>query len=303
VGGAAKLLPAGREMIDIIASISDTGRTKGFQSMLRRLGERREFSACRVVIQPSFEALAVQAREQTVSAVLLDPSVLPRRPRNERRAAEPDDAVPRALAEWLRSKDRPPTAIWADADWLHPRRVLRLATMGLSEVVVRGREDTLNGVCTVVERLVNSERKAAFIRALSDEIPSDLEGLIQSLLVPTSKFPSPEAMARRMYCDRATLYRRFRRAALPPPADLISWIRIYLVLSLVDEGTSLEDAVSRLGFQSKAAFWSMTARRIPEVRREEIMSRGRWGVVGFLKATVQRLEGGPRQTGLQQKRC
>lgn len=173
---------------------------------------------------------------------------------------------PGVLEEMLNRRGACAMALWTSPDWPDPARVLELGRLGLADILVKGKDDSPRELAARLQRLAADQRSAEFLGALPPDLPSSISVLVLNLMLPGNARADPTELAKRACCDRTTLYRRFRKAGLPPPREFVGWMRAYTGLRLVEEGIPTEKAARRVGFASSSGFRSLVARRLGPAR-------------------------------------
>ena len=245
------------------------------RQLARRTGRRRP----RVIALHTPSLLPPAPAEREMGAALIHIRALGAAQRTSPRSefgelAEPTDQIPRPLERWLSTRSRTPTALWAPSAWFQPRRTIALARLGLSEVIVEGEDDGPAPLAVVLERLLHDARAHRFLDVLPPSLPDDLRALIKELLSRGTKWPTTHELAARVHCDRSTLFRKFRRASLPPPRQLTTWIRLYLALDRIEDGWSPPRAAAATGFSTSSNLFAMARSRLDLGSAEEFIDLG-----------------------------
>jgi AraC-like DNA-binding protein len=152
------------------------------------------------------------------------------------------------------------------------RRVFALAQAGADEVILRGFDDA--GVMfRRTLRMATEKRKCDdVLSVLGPHAPSYVQPILVYALANAGQSMTVDDMAQAVGVHRRTLVNRLRTAGFPPPSALVSWCRLIKVGRLLeDDGRSVEQAASTLGFGSATALRNMlrhhTGMAPGEVRR------------------------------------
>lgn len=128
---------------------------------------------------------------------------------------------------------------------------------------------------------------------LERTLPPNTSGAARSILQAASSVVAQGGqstdLARSLHVTTRTLLRWCRRAGLPPPRRLLSWMRVLLAAELLDDpGRTVLDVALSCGYTSDASLRHAIQGRLGLAPRE-LRSRGAFEVAGrgFLKALME----------------
>jgi AraC-like DNA-binding protein len=150
-------------------------------------------------------------------------------------------------------REFPSLAVLAAVETQSGRRQADLRTLGqwgVMEVILVGEDDTL-----AITRLLLSVRGRPLQNLLARSLPVNTTGGARSILSAAAEVASTggqsEDLAGSLHVSTRTLLRRCESAGLPPPRQVLAWMRILLAAELLDHpGRSVEDVASACGYAS-----------------------------------------------------
>lgn len=166
-----------------------------------------------------------------------------------------------------------------------PRRVpdvLRLAGLGVRQLVVRGQDDGPDELSRRVRSAGADGLCGAVLRALGGAVPPSLAPLVCHLLQHTGAPLCPDQAARVSFCHPKTLRAHLRVARLPSLNRLIVWTRLFHAAYLLGEDDrSVESVALALDFPSVGAL-RVQLRRYAGVCPQQVREGG--GLAPLLRA-------------------
>lgn len=180
------------------------------------------------------------------------------------------------------------------------RDVLRLAQLGVCEVVVRDQDDTPITFHLRITGALLSSVPGRVVTGLGDLFPATLHPFLRSLLFRASRPLDPADAARLYYRHPNTLREHLRAAGLPPVNKLIIWARLFHAAQLLESPVRTVDNVAlALDFPSTAALRNQF-QRYPGVTPQEVRAMG--GMVFLMAKFRERHEAGCWEVGRERLR-
>ncbi|WMD22423.1 AraC family transcriptional regulator [Achromobacter seleniivolatilans] len=121
---------------------------------------------------------------------------------------------------------------------------------GASPVVLEKLTDLL--IFFMLRHLAIHDRQAYGLFVLARD-PA-MAGLLQAILAEPAAAWSMQDMADRLHMSKATFHRRFTLQSGTTPAQLLQLLRMRMARRYLSQGSSIQDAAERVGYQSQAAF-------------------------------------------------
>lgn len=131
----------------------------------------------------------------------------------------------------------PSTALFA-AMTVVPERLadLRmLGTWGVTQVISLGHDDTVTAMSRRFRMAQGRPLKALLEQVLPPETSARARALLDAAAEVVAVAGGAEDLARTLKMSRRTLLRWCQRAGLPPPRELLAWMRILLAAALLDD--------------------------------------------------------------------
>lgn len=139
--------------------------------------------------------------------------------------------------------------------------VLLLAKAGVSELVIRGRDDVRNAVNRVMRATSRQEIARFILAGVEGEVPEEVRPIVRLCLERANDALTVTKLARLVGVHRRTLHNRLRRISTVTPRALIGWTRILVAgYHLEKQQRSVESIAFTLGFSSASALWNMIHR-------------------------------------------
>jgi AraC-like DNA-binding protein len=147
-----------------------------------------------------------------------------------------------------------PSATVIAALELRPDRYRDLRTLGawgVSDVIVRGEDDTLEAMARRLRAIQGRPLQSLLERSL----PSNTSGQARALLMAAAEVVSTggqaKELARMLYLSPRTLLRWCDRAELPPPRRILVWMRVLMAAELLDDpGRTVSSVAHACGYSS-----------------------------------------------------
>lgn len=121
---------------------------------------------------------------------------------------------------------------------------------GASPVVLEKLTDLL--IFFMLRHLAIHDRQAYGLFVLARD-PA-MAGLLQAILAEPAAAWNMQDMADRLHMSKATFHRRFTLQSGTTPAQLLQLLRMRMARRYLSQGSSIQDAAERVGYQSQAAF-------------------------------------------------
>lgn len=142
---------------------------------------------------------------------------------------------------------------------VRPRRsagndVRTLGTLGISEIILLGVEDTASGIARTLR-----QAQGRFLKRIMERtLPATVSGRARMVLMAASEAISAGGhapdLAGALAVSTKTLTRWCERSYLPPPRRLLAWIRVLLASELLDDPQRTVSSVARAcGYTSDTA--------------------------------------------------
>lgn len=131
--------------------------------------------------------------------------------------------------------------------------LLTLGRWGVSEVIVRGVEDTPAGI----RRAVRFAQGKVLQAVLEEILPPYLPGRVRRILFAAAEAigsggHAPD-LAAALGVTETTVMRRCERLHLPPPRRVLAWVRVLLAARLLDQpGRTSQSVASACGYATEA---------------------------------------------------
>ena len=152
--------------------------------------------------------------------------------------------------------------------------ILRIAQLGVHELVMQGFDDVGSALRSALESAVRRCGSARVVEAVAPAVPPDVMPFIRYCLDRAADQPSVADAARYLGVHPKTLTYRLKRAHLPAPSTLIGWCRVLLAAQLFESpGRSVAQVALELDFASPAALRGML-RRYTGLRPSELRAHG-----------------------------
>jgi AraC-like DNA-binding protein len=150
-------------------------------------------------------------------------------------------------------REFPSIAVLAAVETQSGRRQADLRTLGqwgVMEIILVEEDDTL-----AITRLLRSVRGRPLQSLLERSLPVNTTGRARSILNAAAEIAATggqsEELARTLNVSMRTLLRWCESVGLPPPRQLLAWMRILLAAELLDHpGRTVEDVASACGYAS-----------------------------------------------------
>jgi AraC-like DNA-binding protein len=219
---------------------------------------------CELAFAEAWGDLLCQARARAPDLVVFDPEA----------------AADVAAWEQLAAAAQPTVELlpYGRFDGVRARMLLRLSTLGVREVVIRGQDDEPPALRARVAELLSSRFLDQAEQSLRARFPDELRPLLRHLLANACAPLDPARAARSQFCHPKTLRARLRRAGLPSLNRLIVWTRLFYAAHLLGgSGRSVEQVAQAIGYPSSAAFRAQVHRyagvNVCELRRADGLER------------------------------
>jgi AraC-like DNA-binding protein len=125
---------------------------------------------------------------------------------------------------------------------------------GVDALVVADRDDSTNGLLTIVGQAESKSLGAAVKRSLEAIDPSVREAVLLAVTRAHERI-SPEQLAELLALHRRTLSKRLNAAGFPPPQRLITWGRVIVAAHMLEDPNRSANSVAlALDFPSGSAF-------------------------------------------------
>lgn len=139
-------------------------------------------------------------------------------------------------------------------DGVHPREILALAELSVSDVVVRDVDDGIARFRCVLSLALSGSVCGIALAGLEGIIPPHLVPFARELLLRAHRPLTPRCAAQLYHRHPNTLREHLRAAGLPPVNKLIIWSRLFHAAHLLDDrGRSIENVALALEFPSPSA--------------------------------------------------
>lgn len=159
------------------------------------------------------------------------------------------------------------------------RLVLRLARVGLHELILEGHDDNRQSLQRLVLSAYRSHCVSRSLRSVSSELPSGTRAILTRTLECAEGRLTVRELARDIGVSRKTLVNRLAASGLPGPAMLISRCRLLFACELLeDPARSVEQVALLLGFGSGVALRNMFRRHVG-LSPSEVRRRGAFDLV------------------------
>jgi AraC-like DNA-binding protein len=150
-------------------------------------------------------------------------------------------------------REFPSIAVLAAVETQAGRRQADLRTLGqwgVMEIILVGEDNP-----PAITRLLLAVRGRPLQSLLDRSLPADTSGRARSILNAAAEVAATggqsEELARTLHVSMRTLLRWCESAGLPPPRQVLAWMRILLAAELLDHpGRSVEDVASACGYAS-----------------------------------------------------
>jgi AraC-like DNA-binding protein len=197
--------------------------------------------AFEVQVVSSWEALSEDLREASPAAfVIVDPYA--GSGREARLAPELRDLL----------RNFPTVAVLAALE-VRPERSADLRTLGawgVMELLIAGSDDVLT-ITRVLCDLRGRPLQSLLERSLPEQIPARARPILDAAAEIASGGGKAEDLARRLHVSLRTLLRQCESVGLPPPRQVLAWMRILLAAELLDNmDRSMESIASACGYAS-----------------------------------------------------
>ncbi len=156
----------------------------------------------------------------------------------------------------------------------HIRDVLRLAALGVQEVVVRDEDDRPVAFHLLITGALTSSVPGMVLAELEDLLPARLTPLMRDLLFAANRSVQPEEVARLYHRHPNTLREHLRAAGLPAVNKLIVWARLFHAARLLESpARTVESVALILEYPSVSALRNQL-QRYAGVTPQEVRERG-----------------------------
>ncbi len=166
-----------------------------------------------------------------------------------------------------------PVIAWCEMRALSTRQLLDVAQTGVTELVLREVDD---GPFVLLQVLTAASQRSLARRVeerLSDHVPRRLRSLFRYALEHAHESLTVDAVAASFGVTRRTLSNRLAEQGFPRPRFFLTWCRLLIASSLLDDtGRSLESVALQLDFSSGHGL-GILFRRYVGVGIEELRSR------------------------------
>jgi AraC-like DNA-binding protein len=193
--------------------------------------------------------------------------------------------------------DFPSIALLPYADFTRNRirDVLRLASLGIQEEVVRDEDDTPVAFHLLITGALTSSVPGMVLVELEDLLPARLTPFLRDLLFAARQSLRPRDVARLYHRHPNTLREHLKAAGLPPVNKLIVWVRLFHAARLLDSpARTVENVALVLEYPSVSALRNQL-QRYAGVTPQEVRERGGLGLV--LAAFRERQRAGRWEAG------
>jgi AraC-like DNA-binding protein len=143
----------------------------------------------------------------------------------------------------------------------HAEELRELAKAGVHELVFRDLEDSPALLRAKLGRGIEARAGSLVLRRLSAELPEILHGLVSYTVSFPRESHEMERVALALGVHRKTLVNWCRRAGVPPPSTLVTWVRLLLAVEILQTpGHTVERVAHALEFASGSAFRNLCQR-------------------------------------------
>lgn len=147
-----------------------------------------------------------------------------------------------------------PLLPYGDFSRAHARDLLRLAALGVREVVVRDEDDAPTSFHLLITGALMTSVVGEVLDDLSGIVPSHFVSLVRDLLFAAHRSLHPADVAKLYHRHPSTLREHLKAAGLPTVNKLIVWMRLFCAAHLLqDPGRSVENVALTLDFPSASA--------------------------------------------------
>lgn len=175
------------------------------------------------------------------------------------------------------------------------RDVLRLAALGVREIVVRDQDDDPVMLKLILTELLAGSGVGPVLQEVEDLFPGHLLPWMSHLLSAASRHLAPDDAAHLYHRHPNTLREHLQAAGLPPVNKLIVWVRLFHAAHLLaDPARSVEDVALSLDYPSVNALRNQLQRYVGLMPREV---RARGGLPLLLTAFRERHRTGRWEVG------
>jgi hypothetical protein len=115
----------------------------------------------------------------------------------------------------------------------HAEELRELARAGVHELVFRDLEDSPALLRAKLGRGIEARAGALVLRRLSAQLPDTLHGLVAYCVSFPRESHEIESVAVALGVHRKTLVNWCRRAQVPPPSTLVTWVRLLLAAEIL----------------------------------------------------------------------
>ena len=143
----------------------------------------------------------------------------------------------------------------------HAEELRELAKAGVHELVFRDLEDSPALLRAKLGRGIEARAGALVLRRLTAQLPETLHGLVAYAVSFPRESHEMESVALALGVHRKTLVNWCRRAGVPPPSTLVTWVRLLLAVEILQTpGHTVERVAHALEFASGSAFRNLCQR-------------------------------------------
>lgn len=136
---------------------------------------------------------------------------------------------------------------------VQPARIADVRTLGewgIAEVVSEG-EDSVGAIGAVLRSARGKSLRRLLEQAVPDLVSTRARSILRAAADVTAIWGKATDLARRLYVSMRTLNRWCESEGLPPPRQLLAWMRILLAATLLDDrGRSVEDVAWACGYSA-----------------------------------------------------
>jgi AraC-like DNA-binding protein len=147
-----------------------------------------------------------------------------------------------------------PSATVVAALALRPERYRDLRTLGawgVAEIIVRGEDDTTEGISRRLRAIQGRPLQSLLERSLPPNTSGQARALLMAAAEVVSTGGQAKELARMLYLSPRTLLRWCERAELPPPRRILVWMRVLMAAELLDDpGRTVSSVAHACGYSS-----------------------------------------------------
>lgn len=165
-----------------------------------------------------------------------------------------------------------------------------LGTWGVVQVISLDHDDTPYAITQRLRAARGRPLRALLEQALPPEIPGRARAILEAAVDVVVVGGEGKDLARALFLSRRTLLRWCLQASLPPPRNLLAWMRILLAAEMLDDpGRDVLSVAMSCGYSSDSGLRRITQKFLgsspTELRGEGAFSTASAAFVEFLRTT------------------